>query len=71
MNKEIPKDKYNPRHSLQNDPSTSEEYSNMPCPVCGKNMFNRWIRDVKARICHSCEDRIDQLKRDLKYLNRK
>lgn len=45
-----------------------EEYTNMPCSCCGKNMFNRWIRDVNARVCHDCEDRHRILKQDLKYL---
>ena len=50
------------------DEEKNGKYNDMPCPVCGKNMFNRWIRDVKAKICHECEDRQELLKKDLKYI---
>ena len=50
---------------------TTEEYENMPCPCCGKNMFSRWIRDVDAKICHDCERRHTILKKDLKFLKEK
>lgn len=45
-----------------------KNYKKMPCACCGENMFNRWIRDVNARICHECENRHKILKKDLKFL---
>ena len=48
----------------------NEKYENMPCACCGENMFNRWIRDVDARICRSCEDRHKILQQDLDFINK-
>lgn len=40
------------------------------CKRCGINIYKRVIRDELAEICHECEDRMEQLKKDLIYLNK-